>query len=439
VGAILAQRASILARAIGFSKGRRVAGVSDSEPAGGISRLVHKVRHGGLSWIGRRVAVEARMPTTAPGRLIHVLAQRAITTAAAAPRRLRRMLADRSFATADTLFAFYDLAVAPITFDFLWFLAGADLRRRELGLERVHVVIVPGWHGGVRQEREDYEDVVNPDARRERIHNILIPSCAFLPTSAGVTYAASRGHAHHLRSLVGRNIFPAGYEPALPSVPGPQACLAAGRRGDRSIACLRATNERLRDVDEWIAVHAGGRSIVTLTIRAYGYMSARNSNLAAWASFAEWLDQQRFACVVIPDLTQTLGGPPGGFGSAIVFPEAAWNIGLRMALYERALLNMGVNTGPMGLCWLNSRTRYGTFKMAPAGVPQTDLDYYRELEFDIGRSLSFATPVQKMVWQDDTFEVIRTTFLELLARIEGAEVLPAAMPEQIALSPRDVA
>ncbi len=414
-----------------FSNG--VAGVSDGAPVGGIPRLMHKVRHGGLAWIGKRIAVEAKMPSTVPGRLIHGLVRRTITLAAVGPRRLRRRFANQPPAAADTLFAFYDLSIAPITFDFLWFLASADLRRRQLGLEHVHVVIVPGSHGGVRQERDDYENVVDAAARRERVHNILIASCALLPTNAGVTYAASRPHARHLRGVLGRNVFPVGYEPTLPTTPGPQACLAAARAGDRAIACLRATNERLRDIDAWIAAHADGRAVVTITLRAYGYMSARNSNLAAWARFAEWLDPKRFVCVVLPDLAQTLDGLPAGFESAIIFAEPVWNVGLRMALYERAFLNMGVNTGPMGLCWLNGRTRYGTLKMAPAGVPQTDLDYYRTLEFDIGGSLPFATPLQEMIWQDDTFETIRNAFVRLVTRIDEAAVAPEAAGERIVL------
>ena len=39
----------------------------------------------------------------------------------------------------------------------------------------------------------------------------------------------------------------------------------------------------------------------------------------------------------------------------------------------------GVNTGPMGLCWLNELTRYATLKMAPSGVPQTELGFFRGL------------------------------------------------------------
>ena len=64
-------------------------------------------------------------------------------------------------------------------------------------------------------------------------------------------------------------------------------------------------------------------------------------------------------------------------------PEAAWSVGLRMALYQRAFLNLGVNTGPMGLCWLNETTRYATCKMATPGVPQTTPESFRHLGFEL--------------------------------------------------------
>ena len=106
--------------------------------------------------------------------------------------------------------------------------------------------------------------------------------------------------------------------------------------------------------------------------------------------------------VFVPDLEQTLNGQTQELQGFMVLGEAAWNLGLRMALYERAYISMGVNTGPMGLCWLNARTHYATLKMAPADVPQTAPAFYRELGFEPGRSLPFAKPTQELVWEDDT-------------------------------------
>src|SRR4029453_9096309 len=106
------------------------------------------------------------------------------------PRRLHALAVPKPDDAARTLFAFYDLQVSPITFDFLWFLVGADLERRRRGLEAVHVVIVPGRASGLRRERDDYEGVVDAEARTQRISNILFPACALLPTAAGGTPAA---------------------------------------------------------------------------------------------------------------------------------------------------------------------------------------------------------------------------------------------------------
>jgi hypothetical protein len=202
---------------------------------------------------------------------------------------------------------------------------------------------------------------------------------------------------------------------------------------------LRATEQALADVERFLAARAaaadpaadsnggargstraGKRRVVTITLRAYRYMPARNSNLAAWAGFARGLDPERYFPVIVPDTEQAIEGLPAELEGLTTMPEAAWNLPIRMALYQRAWLNMGVNNGPMGLCWLNDRTRYVTVKMATPGVPQTALDYMRSLGFEAGQSMPFATPYQEMVWQDDTPDVIAAAFARMVQRIEAA-------------------
>ena len=119
-----------------------------NEPASGIRRVAFKIKSKGPGWIVRRLAAEASQPTTPPGRLLHRLARNATTLAAALPRCLHALAVPKPAEAARTLFAFYDLQVSPITFDFLWFLVGADLERRRRGLDAVHVMIVPGRAGG---------------------------------------------------------------------------------------------------------------------------------------------------------------------------------------------------------------------------------------------------------------------------------------------------
>jgi len=214
-------------------------------------------------------------------------------------------------------------------------------------------------------------------------------------------------------------VFPSDYEPALPVFPSSRPCLEAARAGEREIAVLRATPERLRNVDAWLAARGlADRRLVTITLRGYSYMPVRNSNLDAWVGFAQGLDRKRYAVVFVPDTDQTIEGIPAELHAFPLLPEAAWNVGLRMALYQRAYLNLGVNNGPMGLCWLNRTTPYATLKMAPAGVPQTTLEYFNTLGFEAGQSLPFATPAQKLVWEDDTRDAIERVFADLVATIE---------------------
>ena len=389
------------------------------EPAGGLPRIVFKLRQQGPHWIAKRLSAEVVYPTTGPGRILHALTRRAITAASTVPRLIRRNSVPNFPAADRTLFAFYDLKVGPITFDCLWFLAGADLERRRRGLDTIHIVIVPGPYEGVRRERDDYEAVVGAANRGERIQNILVQACALLPSCAAVTQAASREEAAFFRSVAARHVFPTDYEPALPVFPSSQMCLDAARRGERPIAVLRATPERRRNIERWLAARGmTDRRLVTVTLRGYNYMPARNSNLAAWTAFARGLDPQRYAVVFVPDTEETMEGVPAALDGCVLMPEAAWNVGLRMALYQQAFVNMGVNTGPMGLCWLNETTRYATLKMAPSGVPQTTLDFFRHLGFEPGRSLPFATPCQQLIWEEDSREAIDHAFTDLVARIE---------------------
>jgi hypothetical protein len=393
--------------------------VQKTEPHSGFPRLAFKVGAGGFAWIRARLAAEVTNPTTRMGQTIHALTRRGLGAVSALPRSVRRSLAGKEPHARDVLFAFYDLKVAPVTFDFLWFLAAADLERRRRGLNSVHVVIVPGPHNGVRQEAEDYNAIVDAQTRQARIYNILVQACRVLPSCSGVTLAGSRREAALLRSVIARHVLPADYEPMLPVFAGPHSCLDAARAGGQGIACLRAPADELRAIDAWAEAHIGARRMVVITLRRYGFMPARNSNMPAWIAFARSLDASRYCPVFIPDTHDTIAGLPTELRDFTVFPEAAWNIALRMALYERAFVNLGINTGPMGLAWLNERVRYATLKIETAEVPQASLGFIQSFGFEVGKSLPFATVLQEWVWEDDTEECITRAFDRLTRRIEA--------------------
>ena len=174
------------------------------------------------------------------------------------------------------------------------------------------------------------------------------------------------------------------------------------RAGHAARTSLRATRESLRNVDRWAASHADGRRIVAITLRNYAYMPARNSNMEAWTAFARRLDPTRFMPVFVPDLEQTLNGQLQALQGHAVLGEAAWNLGLRMALYERSYISLGREHRPHGPVLAQCTHPLRHAQDGPENVPQTSRAFYLELGFEPGRSLPFAAPTQELVWEDDT-------------------------------------
>ena len=127
----------------------------------------------------------------------------------------------------------------------------------------------------------------------------------------------------------------------------------------------------------------------------------------------------------IPDTDGAANDAQYGSGEFPIFKEGAWNFGLRMALYERAFLNLGVNNGPTCLFLVNDRCKGIMFKILTPGVPQTDVDYLKKLGLQIGGQFPFSTPFQKRVWEDDTFDVIKREFEAMERRIRDHELAQA--------------
>src|SRR5215469_9834997 len=289
-------------------------------PLSGLPLLAYKLRTGGFGWLAHRLVEEWRLPRTAAAQML----LRGLRAASGAGTRRRSAAGSGD---PDTLYAFYDLGVAPITFDFLWFLVGAELERRRRGLQTTHVVIVPGPHLGLRKEPPELESCLDPSERRARVNTVLVPACAFLPRLAGVTVASSRGQAEQLVQLACGAVFPTRYEPAFPSYPGPQEPLRAARGDGARVGVLRATAADLRAVDEWLAARGCQAPVVTITLRNYGYEPERNSNLVAWREFGRRLDPGRFSVVFVPDTAQCLAGGVTGLQDFPVSVEAAMVLG----------------------------------------------------------------------------------------------------------------
>lgn len=381
-----------------------------------ISRLLRKIAFGlrtqGLMYLVRAPANEFAHPRLPLTRALRRLIGR-VQGRLAPPKR-----ADADWSEGALQFVF-DLSVVPLTFDFISYLAAADVVRRRQGLAHMDVVFVAGGHGGLRKELPEYEAVVNAEMRHWRLRNVNIAALALLPSVRSYCFCATREQAKLLVSSNPAHVYPIDYLVNFPCQPVKALIHEAARNGEAVWPMLRATMQAKQFIAAYIERVAHGRLPVVISLRNYRFSPARNSRSEEWIRFAGELDPARYAVIFVPDTEVALTTTPADFGGQEVCVAACWNIEIRMALYEAAWLNMGIMHGPMELCWYNEAVRYAIFLDAGTD-PMNSVEALTEHGHRVGRDLDFATPHQRMHWTSDTLENIRSAFAE------AARTLPPA-------------
>lgn len=245
-------------------------------------------------------------------------------------------------ATQRTLTAIYDLQVCPPTFEFFSFITQAEKYRAENGFAQIDVLFLPGPMHGFRDD-----DL--PPALPERVsmlQRICAAGARLVPTVRNVHILKARTH-------VEGDIFPPKWTNERPQfVYGPRF-----QKGGHQ--CLQATEAARAEIARRFP-----KPYATITMREAEYWPQRNSSFAGWSRGARQLQTDGLQPVIVPD---THGAGIPGFTN---FDLAAWDIDLRMALYECAALNMGVANGPMALLHL-SKCPYVMFQLESEETPTT--------------------------------------------------------------------
>ena len=320
------------------------------------------------------------------------------------------------------LYAFYDFAISPVTFDLVQFLVLAESERQRVNCNSLHIVFVPGPNDGfspveISVYRKLGQDDCDIDSMRWRLRNIMLPLCWLIPSCRGITICTSLEEAQIMQTSVAQYIFPRGY-----SVQFPKENYSLFELSKRNVSgYIQATSQARRFVSEWVDQRdIGKRKIITITLRWCLYQRERNSNMKAWNKFIQNLDLTIYYPVIVRDTWTAFKPLPLEFENFCIFEEACWNMELRIALYELCYLNLSVNCGPIVLCIFDSRTRYLLFRrinLSQINMPR----FFRSEGLEVDSQYKHATSFQRVVWKDDTYPIIQEEFEEMCKRIEKRE------------------
>lgn len=238
----------------------------------------------------------------------------------------------------DRLLLVYDTISNAVTFDFLHVLYYADWHRRQTKKTNLDVLIVSRSDQSFLEE--SYTAAVGNDSSDWRFTNLLIPLCKLFP-SVGRIHLVDQQEA--LEIVKGyQNIHPDGYS----YLNFKTADVRLDKPGVKFQPTLTIPDNARKIVHSYFPLK-DNRQIVTITLRTYGYIPARNSNIKAWLDFARGLDPLKYRVVFVPDASMNGVKTIEELNKFEVFDAACWNIYLRAALYQRAWMNMGVLCGPM--------------------------------------------------------------------------------------------
>lgn len=285
-----------------------------------------------------------------PRRFIGLVRQKFLIPSNAFTRFIRRLycvFVPNKMALAegnpDRLLFVYDTLLNPVTFDLLHYLYYADWFRRQAGKTHIDVLIVS------RSDRlileESYIAAVGEDSTDWRLTNLLVPLCRLF-SSLGRIYLVEQEEAFEIVKGY-RNVHPEGYSYANPKT----AAVRLDTPGVDFYPALTIADTARKIVEAYFP-QKDNRRIVTITLRTYDYIPARNSDIKSWVGFAEELDPIKYRVVFIPDASMHGVGTIEQLNGFEVYDSACWNIQLRAALYRRAWINMGVACGPLGISGL---------------------------------------------------------------------------------------
>lgn len=320
-------------------------------------------------------------------------------------------------APAETLYAVYDQAMNPSTYDGVIFAARAEVERQRRGLKYLHFTIVPAAISGGRPG--DLE-LLGRDNVEWRQNYILGAVFRLVPSTRGVAALACRADAAALAAS-GTQLFPSGYDPKRPTDEHIMKLCYEDKRQGFEPRSLAAPAKAVEFVARFLASRRHGRKLLTLTLREYALQPDRNNDMAAWGAFLNTLDARGYYVVILRDTDKIYTPMPPPLEGFEDFPLASVDVNFRLALYETAYLNMTVTTGPAGLLYFSATARYLMFKQyLPQYVPTAAGFQLTRNGMKIGDVFPLAGPFQKFVWEPDTEAVIRGEFDAMVAKIEAA-------------------
>ena len=290
----------------------------------------------------------------------------------------------------------YNTVVSPVSFDYLFWLIDAEMRRIASGAPAP--LKVAFWRGN------DGIGRMNEPIIRQFYDGVMKP---LLGLVSAVEVSAKKFMGRCKNMYVPRDIV---------------AYHAAGQQ----VPHLKAPAGAKMEVAFWL--HKRGIvNPVTITLREAANWEHRNSNKEAWLRLARDLKRSGEQVVFVRDTRRTMEQLLDGYGIEwLTYPEAAIDLHIRAALYEMAKANLFVANGPAAMAMFMDKPLFSMTPLEDEGhtyFPNTPSFWEQHMGIKVpDEQFPWLRPDQFMVYQHDTYENISAAWERLNAVLTKSEI-----------------
>jgi hypothetical protein len=322
-------------------------------------------------------------------------------------------MSNSAFENTDTLFCFYDVLNSPITFDFLQFLAVSEGYRQHQGFTKIQFIITSGEEGAFRRQTEK-DHAMSQSQKIWRLRHILETACWVVPSCCGVWTCVDRAViAPVLAGIPKDNIFPVGFGLETPKPAFLMRHVKAVHQSGIDVQVLKASQSARGRVRDWIATQKIDRPIVALSMRYSPLFKEKNVDLEGWRAFQSYLVNLGYQPVVVPDTYLALRGAFVGVASGVpVFYQGSLDFELRAAFFDEAFATVSKHGGPAMYTMLHRGARCLLFLGARANPSEEAFENIWDIKW--GDQPPWAAPVQRLIYENDSFETLSAHFQQLL-------------------------
>ena len=288
------------------------------------------------------------------------------------------------------------MAVSPCSYDFFIYLYSAETCRIRRNLEKIQLIFI---HGPKEKFRND--NIRSHEQNETFFNNVIIPGISVLPSCSSFMWCARDQFS--FEGVAEQNIFPRGYRLETPTTDYVARGHVASMIRKDIHGFLESPSYAKSLAENLLRRKCPNNKFVTITAREIerdNKNNTRNLNQLVWEKAIQTLTSLGVKTFVIRD-TSSIGSPPM-FEDVEELSEASIHLPLRLAIYEKALVNFTKNNGPAALL-LYSKARAIYFNDFDDDVVACSRNWFQSV-FGIAQDgqFPFTTQSKSCVWSDES-------------------------------------